>query len=203
MIQIHCIVSETRGILALDVFESLAERVKCILERYPSILPAEFTCAASLAHHRLLGSVQGMSLMDVDLTSIPAENLVSLASCVTENYIERVHIQNVSGCGLITILDSVKIEERMLLISKQSLGSEETQALVRAMESRVGIMGLDGEATLDIRVLIEYNGQGKCRWVDCFNKAADRYREQLKVWATNRNWKVTPLDDRNFFIEKI
>ena len=162
---------------------------------------SEITCAASLAHHKLLGSVVGMWLHDVDLTSIPAENLVSLASCVTENYIERVHIQNVSGCGLITILDNVKIEKRMLVISKQSLGTEETQALVRAMESHVEKVMLYFKVTLDIRVLMEYSGKGKCREVECDYYAAYRYREHLRALATSRNWKVTH-DYVGFIIER-
>ena len=184
MIQIHCIVSETRGILALDVFESLAERVKCILERYPSILPAEFTCAASLAHHGLLGSVEDMRLPNVDLTSVPAEHLASLVSSVRW----RVSIGNIIGCDLVTILDSVK--SKVLWISSQSLSSEETQALVRAMESHVEEVELDGDVTLDIKVLMEYNGQGKCRKLICNYIAATRYRDQLNTWARGRKLEL-------------
>ena len=119
----------------IDVFESLAERFKYMLGRYPSILPA-ITCAASLAHHGLLGSVWGMRLFDVDLTSVPAEHLASLVSSVTE----RVYIHNVCGCDLVTILDSVK--SKWLNIRYQSLSSEETQALVRVMESHVELVKL-------------------------------------------------------------
>ena len=88
------------------------------------------TCAASLAHHRLLGSVQIMRLWSVDLNSVPAEHLASLTSCV----MGCDHIRNISGCGLGTILDSVKSKE---LTINNRLGSEENQALVRAMESGV------------------------------------------------------------------
>ena len=134
--------------------------------------------------------MSGMDLRDVDLTSAPAEHLASLAYSVTG----YVYIDNVSGCGLVTILDSVNSKE--LEISNQSLGSEETQALVRAMESRVEQVGLDFKVTLDIRDLMEYNGQGKCREVWCDSDTADRYKEQLRTWATSRNWEVTPdLDD--------
>ena len=114
-----------------------------MLGRYPSILPA-ITCAASLAHHGLLGSVWGMRLFDVDLTSVPAEHLASLVSSVTE----RVYIHNVCGCDLVTILDSVK--SKVLGIWDQSLGSEETKALRRALVSRVERVALDIEVTLDI-----------------------------------------------------
>jgi len=147
-------------------------------------LPSIITYAASLAHHGLLGSVTVLHLCDDYPTSLPTEQLDSLVSSVTE----WVDIENVSGCDLVTILDSVKSKE--LDISRQSLGSEETQALVRAMESRVEEMELY-EVTLDIRDLMKYNGQGKCREVRCYSDTADRYREQLRIWAKSRNWEVT------------
>ena len=125
-----------------------------------------------------------MELCDVDLTSVPAEHLASLASSVTQD----VHITNVSGCDLVNILDSVNCE--CLCISSQSLGSEETQALVRAMESRVEEVWLNRDVILDIGVLIEYNGQGKCRVVECHFDTVARYRERLRSWAKSRNWVV-------------
>ena len=95
-------------------------------EGSPPTLP-EITTAASLAHHGLLGSVELMSLRDVDLASVPAEHLASLASCVTM----VVGIQNVNNFDI--ILNHVKCE--MLYISGQTLNSEKTRLLVRAMES--------------------------------------------------------------------
>ena len=151
-----CIVLETRGIITHDVFESLEERVRekiCFasFSSCTSNLPA-FTCAASMAHPGWLGSVKDMGTRDVDLTSVPAEHLAS-------NMTWRVFIENVRGCGLVTILDNVNCER--LVLSCQSLGSEETQALVWAMESRVERVQLQAEVTLDIRGLMEYNGQRK------------------------------------------
>ena len=55
----------------------------------------EIANAASLAHHGILGSVKSMDLENVDLASIPAEHLASLASCVTED----VNIDNI--CDII------------------------------------------------------------------------------------------------------
>ena len=52
----------------------------------PITIP-EIRAAASLAHHGLLGSVFEMWLRDVDLTSVPAEHLASLASCVTQFFL--------------------------------------------------------------------------------------------------------------------
>jgi len=136
---------------------------------------------------------------NVDLTSVPAEHLASLVSCVTGG----VLIENVSGCDLVNILDSVNCE--CLSISYQSLDSEETQALVRAMESRVEELELEEGhwMTLEIRDLMDYSGQGKCRKVLCDRDTACRYREQLRTWATSRNWRVTRDKEYCFLIEKI
>ena len=189
------IILETKGILDTGLIESLAERVKeresvreLLEDEYCSgcgSLPSIITYAASLAHHGLLGSVTVLHLCDDYPTSLPTEQLDSLVSSVTE----WVDIENVSGCDLVTILDSVKSKE--LDISRQSLGSEETQALVQAMESGVEEVELDEEVKLDIRDLMKYNGQGKCREVRCYSDTADRYREQLRIWAKSRNWEVT------------
>ncbi len=144
--------------------------------------------AASLAHQRLLDSVLMMRMCDVDLTSVPDDHLASLVSCVTSN----VHIENVSGCDFRTILNSVRCER--LYITRQSLGSEETQALVRAMESRVSELELNGGCstmTLDINTLTSYNGLGKCTKVKCYNNTAHKYRKELRTWARSRNWRVT------------
>ena len=170
------------------------KRVKEGSDYYPRSLPV-ITCAASLAHHGLLGSMSEMDLRDADLTSVPAEHLASLASSVTG----LINIENVSGSGLVNILDSVKSKE--LHIWNQSLGSEETLALVQAMDSHVESVGLGGEVTLDIKILMEYSGQGKCMQVWCAIDTANRYREQLRTWTTSRNWEVTSNNDYYFIIE--
>ena len=105
------------------------------------------------------------------------------------------------GGGLVTIMDSVKSKE--LSIWSQSLGSEETKAMVQAMDSRVERVELNMWTTLDIRDLMEYNGQGRCRKVKCTFETKDRYREQLRTWAMSRNWTVTDDDKFWFIIERI
>ena len=163
------------------MFETLARRVKkkIFLPKLPEII-----CTASLAHHGLLGSVKRMKLWH-DLTSVPTEHLANLASRVTGH----VGIYwNVHGCDLVNILDSVK--SKGLDISCQRLGREETQALVRAMESCVRELVLYGKVTLDIRSLMEYSGQGKCRRIECHYDTAARYSDELGTWATSRHWTV-------------
>ena len=154
--------------------ESLAAQIRGKWKwEYPGeekTLVPEISIAASLAHHGLLGSIKNMDLCDVDLVSVPAEHLASLASCVTR----RVIISNVSNT--VNILDNVKCQS--LSINNQTLSSEETRALVRAMESRVeGLwLGGGGEVSLDITALTQYSGQGKCRWLTCCRNTRNRYR---------------------------
>ena len=185
------IVLETRGILSLAVFESLAERVRGML--WSGINVSVITCAASLAHHGLLGSVKGMRLWNIDLTSVPAEHLASLVSSVTGH----VHIREIRGCDLVNILDNVKCE--VLVIKRQSLSSEETQALVRAMESVVVSVELTEGVTLEIRDLMEYSGQGKCSRGGGWGDNVPRYREQLRTWATSNNW-IVQIDNSVYFV---
>ena len=143
--------------------------------------------AASLVHHGMLDSVEVITLRDVDLASVPGEHLASLASCVTES----VLISNVSNCDLTSVLD--RVTGPVLSISRQTLSSEETRALVRAMDSRVELvcLGEEGEVSLDMTALTQYSGQGKCDGVICHFKTADRNREEVRIWAEKINWVVT------------
>ena len=163
---------------------------------YPSKLTV-ITCAASLAHHGLIGSLWDMILGDVDLTSVPTDHLTSLVSSVTE----RFSIQNVSGCDLVSVLDSVK--SNCLNIIRQNLDSEETQALVRTMESRVITLQLNKGLTLDIRDLRGYSGQGKCKRLECYGDAQTKYSYQLRIWSTCKNWRVTFESFQYFKIESM
>ena len=127
-------------------------------------------------------------MRDVDLSSVPDEHLASLVSCATNG----VNIQNIRGCDLVTILDSVK--SYGLGIYGQSLDSEETQALVRAMESRVKrvYLGIWGRATLNTSALTMYSGQGMCmEWV-CYH-SWERYGKKLGVWGQkkSKDWKMS------------
>ena len=141
--------------------------------------------AASLAHHGIPCPVRGMCLKNVDLASVPSEHLASLISGMTG----FLFINNVSNFDLISILDNLKCE--WLFINSQTLSSEETQALVRAMESGVEFveLGKDGEVNLDITALTQYSGQGNCLRVSCWGDTAERYREEMSNLAQRINWE--------------
>ena len=142
----------------------------------------EIVTAASLAHHGLLGPVICMDLNDVDLASIPAEHLASLASCVTE----AVSMRSVN-CDISNILRSIRC--RSIRINNQRLSSEETRDLVRAMETTVESLYLAGTTalSLDIETLTQYAGEGRCELV-CSTDGG--YKEELMSWAQKINWDV-------------
>ena len=148
------------------------------------VLPETILCAANLAHRGLLGPVEVLNLHDVELSSVPTERLSSLVSSVTR----IIAIDNVSGCNLLNIIDSLN-KISICYLENQILGSEETEALVRVMESCVDSVRLD-EVTLDIEALVKYSGRGKCKIVTCVGDTAKRYREILRSWAQSRNWAV-------------
>ena len=132
----------------------------------------EIKYAASLAHQGLLGSFKYHELgLRGDLSSVPAEHLASLVSAVGYSLV----INNVGGCDLVTILDSIKCESLSLNIH-QSLGSKETQALVRAIESWLTVVRLDYVT----------------------NSFMDKFREwKLVTIARSRNWNVQKVCIKN------
>ena len=146
-----------------------------IKKRFTSPSQAEIARAASMAHLGHLGTMKNMYLYDVDLSSIPAGHLSSLASCVTRRV---VCIGNVSG--LSPLVSSLQCERLWI---KQALNTEETEAMVRAMEGGVqrvdlGYLG-GGITTLDIGAFTSYNGAGKCSRVDCLGDTAAIYKKDL------------------------
>ena len=151
----------------------------------PLVVPLdpEITTAASLAHLGLLGEVHRIRLKDVDLASVPEEHLAALVSCVTD----RVNIRNVTNCPILSIINSVKC--KWLGIVMQSLGTEETQALVRALESRVERVYLGNRVSMDMDALTQYGGHGKC-WELKYHDKFDRYSYELRKWAGGVNWAV-------------
>ena len=132
---------------------------------------ALITSAAALAHHGLLDNIDCVNLVEVDLSTVPAQHLVSLISNVTRSVLISY---NVRGCDLLTLIDSVKSEQ--LLIFGQSLGREETVALMRAMDSGLERLVLYEVKTRDVggrrrgrrrgrlkEALVEYSRHMKCR----------------------------------------
>ena len=123
-----------------------------------------------------------MWLEDVDLASVPAEHLASLASIVTES----IDIKDVLNCDLSHLLGPARCEGLGIW---QDLSSEETRVLKQAMEHGVERVEIWGDVSMDIETLSLYNGQGKCWSVLC-EYVLDIYTIHLMDWAQKVNWKV-------------
>lgn len=197
------LILEARAILDTDKIERLSERVKNVFkDEYFNIEKnmEKFICGASLAHHGLLDSLEIFELRGVDLSPFPTQHLASLVSCVTS----KLHIENIRGCDLVSLLTSLKCKQ--LGIWRQSLGREETRALVQAMESGVEEVFLFTGVTLDIEALVEYeySRQGVCRCVGIVgvDDTKDRDREELRKWASRKNWRVGSDDVGILIINK-
>ena len=194
---------ETDGIIPVSVMQNLAHRVKDKLKGWSGRARArpfleEITCAAILAHKGTLVPEE-FTLENVNLASIPAQYLASLVSSVTDD----VHIiGEVSGCSLMTILDSAKC--RSLHIDSQILGTEETDALVQAMETCVKVLHLYDDVTLDMETFNKYSGRGKCSKVtssDDRGLLPAELRERL-LSLTSKGWQVTYEYPRFIMIER-
>ena len=186
---------ESRDILPPGVMKRLVQRVYQLNWDNPCL--EDLTYAAVLAQNGLITQVhKELFLRDRSLSSVSTTHLTSLIACVAD----YVHIYNLSDC-LDTILDSVNCKQ--LSISRQKLSSDETKALVQAMESRlemvrlgIGIYG-NGNVTIDIDVLTKYSGRGKCRTVLCNGDLMARYSEEIRTWATRKGWNVIKFVGNN------
>ena len=165
-------ISANIGILNNEIFMTLATRVREEADgsvgphpRYPPSLNC-ITRVAALAHH-IQFKMGIIKLVDVNLSKVPTQHLVSLVSSVTGTLM----IEDVTGCDLVALLESANC--RMLIIKNQSLGREESQALMRAMESRVEMVRLYN-VRLDMETTAtEYSGKGRCRFLEVLPNLPD------------------------------
>ena len=110
--------------------------------------------------------------------------LASLAHHGIPISVKQMFIQDVN-CDVVPILlDNIKCIKHVTI--NQTLGSEGTQSLVRAMESNVECICLGPKTNLDIAVLNQYSGEGKC-WLVVHH----RYRDDKKVVEVVWRWGYT------------
>ena len=84
------------------------------------------------------------------------------------------------------------------------MGSEETQALVKAMESHVVILrirAVPGRMTLDIKALTEYSGQGKCSLIQWY--MSKHKEEEMRTWAQSKNWKTGLMNNGRLYFTRV
>ena len=132
--------------------------------------------------------------MQFDLRFVPSDHLKALIPCVRD-YIE---ITNITGYDLTSLFDSVSCTR---LKVTQKLNQEETDALLRAMTTRVEEVCLGdryGELSLDVDTLTQYKGDGKCSVIRC--NLLDEWIgiERTERWAGKMKWSVEITDSLTF-----
>ena len=150
------------------------------------------TIASFFANNGLLGEVTGLSLENVDLASVPRDQLTSLVSCVSG----CLKIINASNIDISRILDHMNCKE--LYFGKQNLCIEDTKRVVRVMETKIEKLilgGSEGAVILDIMTLTQYSGRGRCGEVTSWYDATDKYKKKILRWAKKINWDITEIDE--------
>ena len=160
-----------------------------------SISLQDLANTASLVHHGILGEVsfENLHLESVNLSTIPIQQLGSLAACATDEVCigKDLIIPNLG-----VFLDKVK--SISLIFVRVTLQTEDTSALIRAMQTRVYKVDLIYEDIVDrefIRALMNYDGKGRCAEVMLFVKEIDpdtfRYTEEdLRQCAQAMDWDI-------------
>ena len=183
-----------------SIVERLVVKIKAILDPLPFDLKVTYIAdAARLAHHGLLGSLRRLSLNEDSLKSIPIKHMTSLVACVKD----EVQIEDVPiGLSVRCILDNVQCESLSL---DRCLVIEETQALVRAMRTRVGKVCVPFGGLLDDE-LTKYDGKGKCEQVNFLEMdnhmvVEFQIKQELKLWVKRCEWQVL-ADEEDFLLGK-
>ena len=190
-----------KGILDSGEIQHLASRIKNELEEGRlSLALAQLsllTSAAALAYRGLIKDVMGVLLMDIDLSTVPTQHLVSLTSRVTGIF-DKNH--NVTGCDLVTILDNLQCTEIGLCCN--NLRREEAQAMVRAMETRVervclyvDVHGFGHRDPMNTEDLTKYSGQGKCKVIVCEDVNDLNFIDKLFCWSSEKGWYFDKWDE--------
>merc|ERR1739838_423748 len=175
-----------------------AEEIGEILE-LSNDCEGKITSLASFAYHGVLPNVAKLSLcsnvshglqhgysyddlyrnhgVSLDLGVVPSDQLQALVPCVTDH----IEIINVTGYDVTSLLDLVNCTKLLLT---QKLNQEETEALVRAMTTRVDEVYLGGRRgilSLDVDTLTQYKGDGKCGAIHCLWNKDRRERMMLSL----------------------
>lgn len=177
------------GQLPTDFINRKADSLKKALSLFDPQL-STVTSAAAMAKMGILDSVRILWLEDLDLSSVPSENLSALCSIVTG----QVCIVNVTG-DLITVLNSV--ECRQLRICAMALDVDATRALVTAMANRVEEVKLMPDVRLDTGIFTQYGGEGKC-WRVEIQGNTNSYVDTFHEWSKGVKWIYAKHHDGSF-----
>ena len=129
----------------------------------------------------MLRSVAGMWLTDINLRGEEISRLT------LPTFDGQVDLSGVSG-DISQLLPLISCDKLWIGLTK--LSRSDTEALVQCLYTNVSELVLAGDVTVDIDIMCQYKGSGKCKYVQCYDDSYKRYRSQVTRWGHNMGWKV-------------
>ena len=154
--------------------------------------------AALLAWEGNLTSMECMRIKDKSITDIPLDHMEKLASVVTTTV--NINMMNHDD-QLESILASIKCP--VLWLNMMELSDTETQALVTAMKDRVQFVRFWYYGCgIEIRELLQYDGQGCCSWIELGVYTRIYYEKKLTRWAADKGWTIKVDNDGGLVMKR-
>ena len=161
-----------------------------------NISSAKVTEAAYLAKRRYLPKISKLRLpYNMDLSSVPSEDLAALGGCVADEVMISVGIKG----DIAAFLSQLKSQMIAIypppswsLPKETSLSTATTTALVSAMGTGVGMLKLEcgDEDIVDMKELSKYDGRGRCGSVLLRCGREERHVQVVREWARRIGWRT-------------
>ena len=145
-----------------------------------SVSMEELQATSELVQARMLSSVGGMQLKNINLR---VEDVMKMT---LPTFSGEVSLHFLSG-ELSMLLSLITCN--LLGIYHTNLTKQDTESLLLRLKSNVSKLVLGG-GVVDISILCQYTGKGKCAYVKCMCDSYDKYKSQVTQWAHNIGWKV-------------
>ena len=157
------------------------------------ILP-EVKTAALLAQEGYLTSIDWLRIENINISDIPNNHIVKLASIVTEGVIiyNMIHAKQ-----LASILVSIKVKCPGLRLDNMQLSLADTRSLVISMRNRV-----EDVLLYDVAVVIESLCDYDCTMLRVWGLTRLKHADRLRRWTTDVGWTVKRDDDECLWLQR-
>ena len=142
-------------------------------------------CAAALATHDYITELEDLWLHNLNLNSIPIQNLTNLVNSVRG----KLSIRMISCSRIDLVLRSIR--SKTLCIGDVRLDTANTKELLAIMTSHVESLELFQGIVMDIDTLTRYDGRGACRRIELFFFNNDQaIQNRLEAWVERMYWRI-------------
>ena len=142
-------------------------------------------CAAALATHDYITELDNLFLHNLNLNSIPIQNLTNLVNSVRG----KLSIRMISCSRIDLVLRSIR--SKTLCIGDICLGTANTKELLAIMTSHVESLELLQGTVMNIGALTRYDGRGACQRIKLFFFNNDQtIQNRLEAWVERMDWRI-------------